>query len=74
MRVRPVGAHREIPINVRVIAATNSDAREEIAYGRFRHDLFYRIALLTIRLPPLSQTGLGHSTLVEHFCARPRRI
>src|ERR1051325_5481622 len=51
--IRPVGAHREIPVDVRVIVATNRSLAREVSAGRFREDLFYRIAILTIHAPPL---------------------
>src|ERR1041385_9254739 len=50
---RPVGGHLEISVDVRVIAATNRDLAQETATGRFRSDLFYRIAVLTINTPAL---------------------
>ncbi len=52
-RVRPVGGHTEIPIDVRVVAATNRDLESAIEDGRFREDLFYRINVVNIALPPL---------------------
>ncbi len=65
--VRPVGAHREIPIDVRVIAATNRNIGAEIALGRFRQDLFYRIAVLTIGTPTLRERATDIPALSEHF-------
>src|SRR5437764_733635 len=65
--VRPVGAHEEIPIDVRVIAATNRHLPQEIASGGFRQDLFYRIAVLTISTPPLRDRAADVPLLVEHF-------
>jgi two-component system response regulator HydG len=57
-RIRPVGGHDEIPIDVRVIAATNRDLESAIEEGRFREDLFYRINVVNIALPPLrARTG-----------------
>jgi two-component system response regulator HupR/HoxA len=53
--VRPVGAIRPVPINVRVIAATHRNLEEEVAAGRFREDLFYRIASFTLSVPPLRE-------------------
>jgi transcriptional regulator with PAS, ATPase and Fis domain len=66
-KVRPVGAHTEIPINVRVVTATNRNLPQEIALGRFRQDLFYRIAVLTIGTPPLRDRASDIPLLVEHF-------
>ncbi len=65
--VRPVGAHTETPIDVRVITATNRLLPQEIALGRFRQDLFYRIAVLTISTPPLRERPTDIPLLVEHF-------
>lgn len=65
--IRPVGAHAEIPVDVRVITATNRNLPQEIAIGRFRQDLFYRIAVLTIGTPPLRERASDIPLLVEHF-------
>ena len=65
--VRPVGAHAEIPINVRVLTATNRNLAQEIALGRFRQDLFYRIAVLTIGTPALRERASDIPLLVEYF-------
>jgi len=66
-KVRPVGAHSEISVDVRVITATNRNLPQEIALGRFRQDLFYRIAVLTIGTPPLRDRASDIPLLVEHF-------
>jgi len=65
--VRPVGAHAEITVDVRVITATNRNLAQEIAFSRFRQDLFYRIAVLTISTPPLRERASDIPLLVEHF-------
>jgi len=51
--IRPLGGNRYIPIDIRVIAATNKDLKEEIKAGRFREDLFYRLAGVEFKVPPL---------------------
>ena len=65
--IRPVGGLSEIPVNVRVVAATNRTLPEEIQRGRFRRDLFYRLAVLTIRVPPLRERVSDIRTLTEYF-------
>jgi DNA-binding NtrC family response regulator len=63
----PVGANREIEVNVRIIAATNRNLEEEIRRGRFREDLFYRLSVLPIFLPPLRERTEDLELLVRHF-------
>jgi two-component system response regulator HupR/HoxA len=55
--VRPVGATRTVPVDVRVIAATHRDLEQRVAEGAFREDLYYRIACVTITVPPLRERG-----------------
>jgi PAS domain S-box-containing protein len=52
-----IGAHRSVPVDVRIISSTNKDLRQAIAEGRFREDLYYRINVLPITLPPLAERG-----------------
>jgi two-component system response regulator PilR (NtrC family) len=66
-RVRPVGAHEEMAIDTRIIAATNRDLKQMVADGTFREDLFYRISVIPIVLPPLRERKEDISALVTHF-------
>jgi two-component system response regulator HydG len=68
--VIPVGASEAVPIDTRVIAATNRELDEEIRAGRFRSDLFYRLNVIAIHLPPLRQRADDIPVLAEHFLAR----
>lgn len=68
--VRPVGDDHEQKIDVRLVAATNKDLRQEVAAGRFRDDLFYRLNVVEIHIPPLSERLPDISPLVEHFLAK----
>lgn len=66
-KVRSIGAHHEIDIDVRVIAATNRDLRREVKEKRFREDLFYRLYVLPIFIPALKEHSSDIAMLVEHF-------
>lgn len=66
-RVRPVGAHDEIPVDARVIAATNRDLKKMTEDGTFREDLFYRISVIPIHLPPLRERSEDIPDLIDHF-------
>ncbi len=66
-KVRPVGAHDEMPIDARVIAATNRDLKAMSDDGSFREDLFYRISVIPISLPPLRERSEDIPELVEYF-------
>ena len=66
-KVRPVGAHEEISIDARVIAATNRDLKAMTEDGSFREDLFYRISVIPISLPPLRERTEDIPELVTHF-------
>jgi DNA-binding NtrC family response regulator len=65
--LRRVGSVKERRVSVRLIAATNRDLQQEVKEKRFREDLFYRVNVLTIHLPPLRQRGGDIRFLVEHF-------
>jgi len=69
-RIRPVGSEAEVPVDVRVVAATNRDLRAEVAAGRFRQDLFYRLEVVTLAIPPLRQRREDIAELAVHFNAQ----
>jgi two-component system, NtrC family, response regulator PilR len=76
-KVRPVGAHEELDIDTRVIAATNRDLSQMVKDGQFREDLFYRVSVIPIELPPLRERTEDIVELTEHFvkkfCAQTGR-
>lgn len=69
-RVRPVGAHEEQAVDARVIAATNRDLKKMTSDGTFREDLFYRISVIPISLPPLRERKQDIPELVRHFIGK----
>lgn len=71
--VRRVGGRRELPVDVRVIAATNSDLRALVAAGKFREDLLHRLDLFRVRTPPLRERGNDIIPLAEAIAARVAR-
>jgi two-component system, NtrC family, response regulator HydG len=68
--VRPIGEHREIPFNCRIIAAANQDLELEVKAKRFREDLFYRLDVVRIAVPPLRARGADILLLAQHFLSR----
>jgi DNA-binding NtrC family response regulator len=66
-RVRPVGAHDEMSIDARVIAATNRDLKQMSEEGTFREDLYYRVSVIPIHLPPLRERTDDIADLIDHF-------
>jgi transcriptional regulator with GAF, ATPase, and Fis domain len=72
--IDPVGSNRSIEVNVRVIAATHKDLREEVRKGRFREDLYYRLQVISLEVPPLRERDYDCLILTQKFLERECRI
>lgn len=70
--ITPVGSDTTIPVDVRILTASNRPLQKEVAHGRFRQDLFYRLNQITIRVPPLRQRMDDLPLLVQEFLSRLR--
>jgi len=64
---KPVGGNEDISVNIRIISATNKDLANEVIEGRFREDLFYRLNVIEIKLPPLRERKSDLRVLAQHF-------
>jgi DNA-binding NtrC family response regulator len=79
--VTPIGTNRQVPVDIRLVAATHRDLREMVESGEFREDLLYRLSVIPIHLPPLRERLADILPLAEHFLAdavsargRPMRL
>src|ERR1700731_2024725 len=72
-KVRPIGSTEESDVDVRIIAATNKEFEKEIAEGRFREDLYYRLSVIPIQVPPLRERREDIPLLARHFLEKFRK-
>lgn len=72
--IRPVGATHRVPINCRILAATNRDLAAMVEQGRFRKDLYYRLNVVALRIPPLRDRREDIPMLAAHFLTRMNRV
>ncbi len=68
--VRPLGGDRDVPVNFRLLAASNKNLISQVKEGRFREDLFYRLQVVRMELPPLKERKNGIPVMAEHFLNR----
>jgi len=72
--IRPVGSTKQVPINVRILAATNRDLEKAVAQGEFRRDLYFRLNVLSLRIPPLRERCEDIPLLAQTFLERVSRV
>jgi two-component system response regulator GlrR len=66
-QIKPVGSNEQIPVDVRVVSATHHDLDQAVSTGKFREDLYYRLNVITLELPPLADRREDISMLANHF-------
>src|ERR1043165_3030416 len=71
--IRPVGSTKRIPINVRILAATNRDLEQAVSQGTFRRDLYFRLNVLSLKIPPLRERRQDVPLLAQYFLDRMAR-
>src|SRR5262249_23076042 len=71
--IRPVGSTKRVSINVRILAATNRDLEQAVSQGTFRRDLYFRLNVLSLRIPPLRERRQDIPLLAGHFLDRMAR-
>jgi two-component system response regulator PilR (NtrC family) len=69
-RIRPVGATSEQPVDTRIVCATHADLEQAVRDGDFREDLFYRVHVISLRVPPLRERGGDVAAIADHILAR----
>lgn len=69
-KIRRVGDNKELDVDARIVAATNLDLREEVEAGRFREDLYYRLAVIAVDVPPLRRRPSDVRLLLEHYISK----
>ena len=72
-RVRPVGSNREIPLNFKLLSATNRDLGAAVAQGRFRDDLYYRLNVFSLQMPPLRERVEDVKAIAQYYLQRYAR-
>ena len=73
-KVRPIGSDKEIPFEVRIMSATNKNLENLVSYGQFREDLFYRLNVIEIDVPPLRERIGDAHALAQHYVEHFARI
>ena len=69
-KVRRIGSHKEISVNVRIVAATNQNIQEMVQQGKFREDLYHRLNIITLNIPPLRERRDDIKRMIPYFLAR----